>query len=221
MQDIYVFLLFLNKVVKYLYILLLLLLVISCGDKQEKEVVVKTAKPLMSLVTKHNATKSVAPKFLNDVAGWQKLKLVDSFFVNYRNISPNEALNNAVELKDLVKSLNDSIPKKFNIASFKARVNVLYNETLRLADLKDIPAIKATEVNVQVDKTIEAFSAVNIKVNTILQKQRFEDLIDVDVSFIGLDTTKIDNFSKKTIDLKLKEKFINKNNLDKGALKRQ
>ncbi|WP_439129614.1 hypothetical protein [Polaribacter sp.] len=206
---------------KYLYIFLLIPFLFSCDDKQETEVAVKVAKPLMSIVAKHNPTKSIAPKFLKDVADWQKLKLVDSFFVNYRKISPNEALNNAVELKDLVKSLNDSIPEKFNIPSFKARVNVLYNETLRLADLTDIPAIKATEVNAQVDKTIEAFSAVNIKVNTILQKQLFEDLIDVDISFIGLDTTKIDSVSKQSIDLKLKEKLINKNNFDKGALKRQ
>lgn len=75
-----------------------------------------------------------------------------------------------------------------------------------------IPAIKATEVNVQTAKIISAFSAVNSKVNTILLKKRFEDAIEVDVKFIGLDSTQIDSVSKKAINKKFEKRLLNEKN---------
>ncbi len=168
----------------------------------------------MRVVKKHNATVSVKPDFLKEVENWQELKEIDSFFVKFREISPNEALSNALELRDLVKSLKDSVtPSLFDTPSFKTRVNILYNESLRLADLTLISAIKATDINKQVDKTILAFSAVNTKINTTLTKKRFEDEIDIQFDFIGLDSTKIDTVSKKSIDLRSKQKLLEKNKL--------
>jgi hypothetical protein len=51
----------------------------------------------------------------------------------------------------------------FDIPYFKDKLNILHYETLNLADLKLIPAITSDEVNLQVDKTILAFSSVNSK----------------------------------------------------------
>jgi hypothetical protein len=187
--------------------------VISCGNNQEKEEVQKP-KPLMSLVASHKATKNIKSVFLKQVKDWDELKAIDSFFVKFRKISPNEILSNAVELKDLIKNLKDSVkPKDFNIISLDARINILYTEALRLADLTDIGAIKATEVNTQLDKTMTAFSNVTIKINTVLEKINFENEINIDVTFIGLDTSKIDTISKKSIDLKFKKELINRSNL--------
>ena len=81
-----------------------------------------------------------------------------------------------------------------------ARINILYNETLRLADMTTIPAIKADEVHQQTEKIIDAFSAVHAKINTVLSKKRFEDEIGVEITFIGLDSTKIDSVTKKSIN---------------------
>ena len=118
-----------------------------------------------------------------------------------------------MELESLVKSLKDSVkPSLFNVLAFKARINILHNETLRLSDMTFIPAIKATEVNVQTAKIISAFSAVNSKVNTILLKKRFEDAIEVDVKFIGLDSTQIDSVSKKAINKKFEKRLLNEKN---------
>lgn len=176
----------------------------------------------MSLVKTHEATENVLPVYYKEVKDWKELKTIDSFFVKFRKISPNEALSNAIELKDLVKNLKDSIkPKSFDTPSLNARINILNNEVLRLADLTEIGAIQAEEVNKQVDKTMSAFSDLNTKINTILAKVRFENEIKIDVKYIGLDSTKIDSVSKKSIDLRLKEKQIEQNNLDKGANKRQ
>jgi len=44
-----------------------------------------------------------------------------------------------------------------------------------------------------------AFSNINTKINSILAKIRFENEIDIDVTFIGLDTTRMDAFFKKPI----------------------
>ncbi|WP_299012039.1 hypothetical protein [uncultured Polaribacter sp.] len=169
----------------------------------------------MSVITTHKKTVGVKTEFAKEVEGWKSLKLVDSFFVKYQKISPNEALSNALELKDLVKKLKDTIkPIIFEVPSFNTRVNILYNETLRLADLIDIKAIKATEVNEQVAKTIDAFSSVKLKINTMLLKKKYEDELYITSEYIGLDSTRIDSVSKNSIDLlqneKLKGKLENK-----------
>lgn len=154
----------------------------------------------MSIEEMHTPTENVLPMHLKEVKDWNALQDIDSFFVKFRKITPNEALSNAIELKDLIKRLNDSVkPKKFQTPSLTARINVLYNEALRLADLTRIGAIKAQEVNTQVDKTMAAFSNINTKINSILAKIRFENEIDIDVTFIGLDTTRMDAFLKKPI----------------------
>ena len=154
----------------------------------------------MSIAEMHTATENVLSTHLKEVKDWNELQDIDSFFVKFRKITPNEALSNAIELKDLIKRLKDSVkPEKFKTPSLTARINILYNEALRLADLTRIGAIKAQEVNTQVDKTMDAFSNINTKINTILAKMRFENEIDIDVTFIGLDTTKMDAFFNKPI----------------------
>ena len=130
-------------------------------------------------------------------------------------VSPKEVLSNALELKGLAQALRFSErPALFNIASLDARINIFNNEILRLADMTTIPAIKASEVNKQTEKIIDAFSAINAKINTILTKKMFEDAIDVDVKFIGLDSTKMDSVSKKSINQRLQERKINNNDIE-------
>ena len=184
---------------KYIYLLVLLVFTFSCQNNEGKDAE-KKPKPLMSIAEMHTATENVLSTHLKEVKDWNELQDIDSFFVKYRKITPNEALSNAIELKDLIKRLKDSVkPEKFKIPSLTARINILYNEALRLADLTRIGAIKAPEVNTQVDKTMEAFSNINTKINSILAKIRFENEIDIDVTFIGLDTTKMDAFFNKPI----------------------
>lgn len=200
--------------VKNTFYILFSVLLFSCGNKQEKTQQIQEEKPLLSVVKKYKAPESIKPIFLKEVASWQELNNVNSFLKKFKKASPNEVLSNALELRDLVKSLKDSVtPAIFNTPSFKTRINVLNNETLRLADLTFISAIKTEEINVQVNKTIAAFSAVNSKINIMLSKKRFEDAIDVNIDFIGIDSTKIDSVSKKSINDKKKEEFLKKRSL--------
>ena len=111
----------------------------------------------------------------------------------------------------MVVSLKDSIkPTLFNTPSFQTRVDVLHNEVLRLADLTFIPAITSKDVNLQIDRTIAAFSSVNSKINSLLSRKRFEDEIDVKFDFIGIDSTKIDSISRESIKFKKQENVLKK-----------
>lgn len=205
---------------KYIYLLVLFVFTFSCQNNEEKNAE-KKPKALMSIAKMHTATENVLSTYLKEVKDWNELQDIDSFFVKFRKITPNEALSNAIELKDLIKRLKDSVkPEKFKIPSLTARINILYNEALRLADLTRIGAIKAPEVNTQLDKTMEAFSNINTKINSILAKIRFENEIDIDVTFIGLDTTKMDTFFNKPIN-QIKEVNLLKSIKPKTSIKRK
>lgn len=195
----------------------------SCDEKQEQNKPVKETKPQLSVVKEHSTVKKVSPVFTKNIEDWKELKSVDNFLGRFKKVSANEILSNALELKGLVKNLRDSVkPNLFDKASFKARINICYNEVLRLADMTTIAAIKPDEVHQQTEKIIQAFSSVNDKVNTILSKKRFEDEIGVDITFIGLDSTKMDSVTKKAINRKLdpmldQKPLLPKQKLSKGS----
>lgn len=199
---------------KNLFIFFSLILLFSCDKKQENNKEDQDdSKPMLSVVKKHAAIKKIDTAFNKEIKDWEEFQTVNNFLARFKKVSPNEILSNASELNDLVKSLIESVkPQLFNTDSFNARLNILYTETLRLVDMNSIPAITADEVNLQMEKIIDAFSAVNSKINSVLAKKRFEDAIDVDVKFIGLDSTKIDSISKKSIKRELLERQIKKKN---------
>lgn len=198
-------------------VFLVFLVFLSCDKKKEEVVQVQEKKSLLSVVKNYGVPEKVDTIFLKDIEDWKELKAVDNFLSRFKKASPNEILSNALELKELVQSLKDSItPPLFDNASFNTRVDILENEVLRLADMTFIPAIKADEVTKQTKKIINAFSAVNSKINSIFIKERFEDEIELDIDFIGLDSTKIDSVSKKSINTKLNTKMPNKKKIKRG-----
>ena len=190
----------------------------SCDKKKVGVVQKQEIKSLLSVVKNYNFAEKVNPLFIKDIEDWEELKAVDNFLSRFKKASPNEILSNALELKELVQSLKNGIkPPLFENASFNTRVNILQNETLRLSDMTFIPAIKPEEVTMQTDKIMNAFSAVNSKVNSILLKKGFEDDIDLDIDYIGLDSTKIDSVSRKSINTKLEDNKIPNKNFLKTA----
>lgn len=210
----------LYMVVKQLIYLLLFVVLFSCENDKKETLITVQEIPQLSIAKQHVALVNVKPTYEKEVENWQELKSVKTFIKKFEKVSPNEALSNALELRDLVVNLKDSIkPPLFNNKPFETRVNVLHNEVLRLADLTFIPAITSEEVNLQVDKTIAAFSSVNSKINSILAKKSFEDAIDIEIDYIGIDSTKIDSISKKSIILKSKDHNIKKNELNSNLLR--
>ena len=159
---------------KFIYYCVFILLISSCNDDTTtaKKVV---DKPEASRVKKHKQVSKIQSKFQTDIDTWIEYENLTIFLQQYLSISPNDALNNSRELNDITKSILDSVKPQFlETVAFKARVNLLYNETLRLYDMSSIPAIKATEVNNQVANILNAFSSVNFKINTILTQSELE-----------------------------------------------
>ncbi len=196
---------------KKLFFFFSIALFFSCNKEEKKEAVFKQKKSELSISKQYKPIEEIRPIFKKETENWGELNTLHVFLERFKKTSPNEVLSNALELKSLVNNLKDSIkPKIFDTPSFNARINILSNEVLRLADMTFIPAIKAEEVTIQTEKILNASSAVNAKINAIISKKKFEDAINIDVSYIGLDSTKIDSVSKKTIDIKLEEKLRSK-----------
>ena len=191
---------------KYFFFFAVLFLIFFKKTPEKKEIDT-SAIAEMRVVVQRPDLENVLPLFQPEIENWNEYKTLKSFLGRFKKASPKEVLSNSVELRDLVKSMKDSVKLEvLNNPSFETRVNIMYNESLRLADMNTIPAITANEVNAQIDKILEAFGAINAKINTIFSKKKFEDEITIDVSLIGLDTTKIDTISKNSILKKMDEK---------------
>lgn len=170
---------------KIVFLLFLSFLIFSCKkrDVQEK---IEVKKPEMSIVKQYKKYNEVDAFSLERIANWKEYTALKEFLNRFQKTSPNEALSNASELNDLVKNVKDSIRiTELKTHAFRARMNVLENETLRLADMTSISAISAKEVNAQVAKIFTLYSSVNDKINTVYKKKR----MDVD-DFFNLDTKK-------------------------------
>ena len=159
---------------KYIIYSICALFFLSCNDgKINSKQAIK--KPQLSQIKKHVKISKIHAKYQTEIEEWQEYENL-SFFLNlFASISPNDALNNSRELNDLAKNLVDSLkPVIFETPAFNARVNLLYNQTLRLFDMSSIPAIKANEVNNHIDKVLNAFSSINSKINTTLKQRELE-----------------------------------------------
>lgn len=159
---------------KFIYYGVFMVLICSCNGKNKttKDVI---KKPESSRIKKHTPTSKIKTKFQIDIDSWTEYENLSTFLQQYTSISPNDALNNSRELNDITKSIIDSVKPKFlETDAFNARINLLYNETLRLYDMSSISAIKANEVNDQVANILNAFSSVNSKINTILTQNELE-----------------------------------------------
>ena len=158
----------------YFLLLSLSILLSMCQRTQEQATQVVNNSEF-NIEQKHPQIEILKKSVSKKVDDWQEYNSVKDFLNQYKSISPNEALNNSKELNDLVKMLKDSIKPDFlTLKSLDARVNLLHNETLRLFDMSAISSIKSTEVNEQVTKIIEAFSALNSKVNIIAKQADLE-----------------------------------------------
>ena len=159
---------------KYIIYSICALFFLSCNDgKINSKQAIK--KPQLSLIKKHVKISKIHAKYQPEIEEWQEYENLSVFLNQFASISPNDALNNSRELNDLAKNLVDSLkPVIFETPAFSARVNLLYNQTLRLFDMSSIPAIKANEVNNHIDKVLNAFSSINSKINTTLKQRELE-----------------------------------------------
>lgn len=175
------------------------LFILSCQKEEKKE---KTQnqikKPEMSVVVTHTPPTVLTPNSQKKVTDWKEYKEINNFLDRFNKTSPSEALSNASELKDLSKSLKDTIRVEIlKTPAFKARLNVFENEALRLADMTYISAITPKEVNQQIDKILLLFESINAKIDATFLKEKLNKDIYSDSSL-----SKKPSKEKKKITLK-------------------
>ncbi|MFK5958352.1 MAG: hypothetical protein QM495_05695 [Lutibacter sp.] len=165
------------------FLLFILFLNYSCNrvkNVQEVSEISDTLKTNSSRIV-NTISETLIPVAKKEVAVWKEYKNVDEFILKYYNISTTEALDNAKELSELVQIMKDSVRvdllKQLNIT---ARINVLYNEALRLADMATISSITNEEVKEEVEKIVEVYSAMNSKINTIYKAIELQNSLEVD-----------------------------------------
>jgi hypothetical protein len=153
--------------------------IFGCQNNRPEQTEVVSPKSEFNTIQKHSSWIVPDGKVLKKIDNWQEYRTLSEFINQYESISPNEALNNSRELNNLVKSMKDSIKPKFlESAAFDARINHLHNETLRLYDMSSISSIKSDEVHTQVGKVLDAFSAMNLKMNTMVRQKELDKQVD-------------------------------------------
>jgi hypothetical protein len=162
--------------------LLLVLLVIACGQKEtngEEQVVDTILPPTNKIISAMGET--LIPKAKQAVIDWPEYQAVDAIMVKFYSISVQEALTNAQELSELVTVMKDSIRvPELDKNNVLARIHVLQNETLRLADMANITAITDDEVKEEIQKILEVYHAFHSKINTIYNASAIQEALDVD-----------------------------------------
>lgn len=147
----------------------------SCKKESPKEQKVIEKKSKISHVIHHKKATQLNDFSLSNIQVWKEYNEVATLLKLFENTSPDQGLNNAIELKKLVKNLKDSIRiAEFKTPAFKTRINVLENETLRLADMTYIPAITSGEVNEQIAKIFLVFGSLNAKINTFYNQKQLD-----------------------------------------------
>lgn len=154
---------------------------ISCKQQKTQEVpeyAIQSDVPVKKLKTEKPITRLNA-KSESLVKDWQEYQKYDELISQYQEISMSDALLNSMELLDLAKQLKDSIRvDKLNIPAVKIRLNVVLNESMRLADMSTIPTISPAEVLAENNNIINAFSALNLKINNMNSKERINSMIN-------------------------------------------
>ncbi|MBE0424632.1 MAG: hypothetical protein IBX66_11950 [Lutibacter sp.] len=165
------------------FLLIILLTGFSCNKNKDVQEVSEIADSLKLDANRieNRIGETLIPEAKAVLDNWDEYQLVDEMLLKYYSINTLEALSNADELSRLVKMMKDSIKidnlKKPNII---ARINVLENETLRLADMATIPSISKEEVKEEVINILAIYSAMNSKINTIYHAESMQKRLEVD-----------------------------------------
>jgi len=119
--------------------------------------------------------ETLLPESKKKTTNWVEYQQLDELLTGFYSISPSEALNLSKELSTITQQLKDSVKiDRFKQPDIQIRINVLNNNVLRLNDMASIPAINPKEVNEEIQKILEAFSALNSKINNITNQEKLE-----------------------------------------------
>jgi len=120
------------------------------------------------------------PESKKQVENWNEYQQLDQLLTNFYSISPSEALNLSKELSTITQQLKDSVTiERFTYPDISIRINVLHNHALRLSDMSTISAINSVEVKSEIQDILDAFSALNSKINNITKQEKLEKELEI------------------------------------------
>ncbi len=178
-------------------------MIFSCKKEQKINVQKKNIQKITNEQIHINSNITpLLPESKKIIDSWEEYQILSEFIPKFYKSSTKEILFHSNQLATLTKLLKDSIRiEKFNIPSFKIRLNVLHNEALRLFDMDSIPSITNKEIIHENKNIISAFNAVNTKINSIVKKDILvNDLLEFDFLF--------DSNNDSTLFLKNEKKII-------------
>ena len=187
--------------IKKIIFLVLLIIVFSCDKAVSKRNIEVARDSLVSNTLKVNyPVAKLNSKAKKLVENWDEYQNIEELLKQYQHITTNMALLNAKELSVLSKQLKDSIRiEQLKIPAVKIRLNVLHNETLRLADMETIPSITESEVIEENNNILDAYSALNLKINNIVNQENLnqelnsfvDEVLNLNDTLKKPDTTKL------------------------------
>jgi hypothetical protein len=129
---------------------------------------------LLKIKTLHPVKLNLQAKKI--VSDWDEYQNISEFIPNFYHTDTKQSLFDSQRILELSQQLKDSIRiEKFDIPSFRARLHVLYNESLRLADMDSIKSISQSEVVLQTNNIVNAFDAINSKINMLVSQEYLEE----------------------------------------------
>lgn len=173
----------------------------ACKNKEQKTIEENDSSPVKnSLIKSEKPIVKLNSTSKEMIATWPEYQKFDELISQYQEISMNEALLNSIELSELARQLKDSVRiEKLDIPEVKIRLNVLYSETLRLADMSTIPTITEALVAQENNNVIDAYSALNIKINNMTAQDELNEEISTFVDEV-LDEPKQDSLEIRDQD---------------------
>ena len=163
---------------RILLFLLTFFLLLSCKNDSTNEAKKAKSSVLKTPINNNDEKFTIQTKKIilhreakKVVENWQEYISVSDFISKFYNTSTKEVLLNSAQLYELTSHLKDSIRiERFKTPSLKIRLNVLNNEALRLFDMDSIPSITNKEVIHETKNIINAYNALNIKINNSVKR---------------------------------------------------
>lgn len=182
---------------RILFIVLLIgLFTVSCNKEvlSTKQLPEKVKNDTTILKIKTHLPVQLNAQAKEEMSNWLEYQNLSEFIPNLYKTDTKQALFDSQRILELSKQLKDSIRiKKMDIPSFRARLHVLYNESLRLADMDSIKSITPEEVVLQTKNIVNAYDAINSKINMLISQERLEEnLKEFDSIINKQDSTKKD-----------------------------
>lgn len=185
--------------IKKLFIATIILIsILACKDLVSKKDLnsEKITIPANHKITKNNYI-DLSPKAKKLIENWKEYQNIDDYIKQYKEISITNSLLNAQHLSELTQELKDSIRiEKLNNSPVKIRLNVLHNEALRLADMATINQITEEEVIRENTNILNAYSALNIKINNIVSQEGINNEVKTFLEEVKKTPTILDRIPK-------------------------